>query len=178
MRIDSIILFIFSSEEWVPQPEKTKLRPKTAVPGRAISATSTLLDTPTPEFKKITALDNITLQIKADEESEETSSTSTLVVFKKTSVDSENESVLYKCYESLKKLEYFWDTYNKVEIDYVEIRNEKKILEKENKQLRGMIRAVLETVALAESVPPSKTSTRLPSRSRSAYSVPPRRIIF
>lgn len=74
-------------------------------------------------------------------------------------------------------LEKFWFNYNKVEIDYLEIGEEKRSLQRENKELRGMIRAVLEAAALSKSIPSSKVSTRLPSR-RSAISAPLRRIVL
>lgn len=75
-------------------------------------------------------------------------------------------------------MENFWFVFNKAEIDYMEIKEEKRILERENKQLRGTIRAVLEAAALSQTVPNSRASTRLPSRRRAAHSAPLRRVVF
>ncbi|CAG9767378.1 unnamed protein product [Ceutorhynchus assimilis] len=85
---------------------------------------------------------------------------------------------LNSCYENLEKLENFWMIYNKCEIDVMELKQEKATLEKENKQLRGLIRAVLEAAVLAKSAPDSKVSTRVQSKRRSAYSAPLHRITF
>ncbi|KAH1026228.1 hypothetical protein HUJ05_010776 [Dendroctonus ponderosae] len=85
---------------------------------------------------------------------------------------------LDKCYESLEKMENFWTVHNKVEVDVRELVQEKIVLEKENKQLRGFIRAVLEAAALAKALPDSRASTRVPSKRRSAYSAPLQRITF
>lgn len=75
-------------------------------------------------------------------------------------------------------MESFWTVYNKVEVDVRELVQEKVVLEKENKQLRGFIRAVLEAAALAKVLPDSRASTRVPSKRRSAYSAPLQRITF
>ncbi|XP_057665784.1 dynein regulatory complex subunit 2 [Diorhabda carinulata] len=82
------------------------------------------------------------------------------------------------CLKDLERFENFWMKYNKVEVDYLDILGEKKHLQEENKQLRGMIRAVLEATALSHSIPNSKVSTRIPSRRISARSAPLRRMVF
>ncbi|XP_050295704.1 dynein regulatory complex subunit 2 [Anthonomus grandis grandis] len=83
-----------------------------------------------------------------------------------------------ECCRSLEKLENFWVMYNKTYIDTKELAEEKDFLEKENKQLRGLIRAVLESAALDKVSPESKVSTRAQSKITGARSAPLRRIIF
>lgn len=77
------------------------------------------------------------------------------------------------CYSGLEKLEHFWTAYNKTEVDIMELEQEKTKLEKDNKQLKGLIRAVLEAVALSKSAPNSRGSrSRCQSRGRDSYSAP------
>lgn len=83
-----------------------------------------------------------------------------------------------RCYNSLKDLENFWDVYNRVKVDFIEIKAEKKLLEQSNKQLRGTIRGILEALVLSRSQPNSNVPSRIPSRSRSSYSAPLRRIVL
>lgn len=84
-----------------------------------------------------------------------------------------------ECFESLEKLEGFWTICNKAQIDVMELKREKIYLEKENKQLAGMIKAVLEAAALSQSIPSSTTvPTRTPSRKRGSLSAPLHRIML
>ncbi|KAJ8929838.1 hypothetical protein NQ314_017441 [Rhamnusium bicolor] len=155
---------------------KSKIRPRTAVSGRIIKSAQTVIDTPTPESRKITTVKNVVLQAKNSQEKRSSSispPTSSSSEASTSSVD-----IIERCFESLKDMENFWVMFNKVEVDFMEVREEKKMLEKENKQLRGMIRAVLESAALSQSIPNSKVSTRIPSKRRSAYSAPIRRVLF
>ncbi|XP_023021023.2 dynein regulatory complex subunit 2 [Leptinotarsa decemlineata] len=154
-------------------PSEDRQRPKTSIAERILSPQKTIPNTPTPEPNNVTTIQNIVLQAKPHSKSSSPSSSDSSV-----SLEDKSKSILERCFESLKDLEGFWISYNKVEVDFLEIKDEKKLLEKENKQLRGMIRAVLEAAALSKSFPNSKVSTRLPSRRRSIYSAPLRRIIF
>lgn len=83
-----------------------------------------------------------------------------------------------ECFESLEKLEGFWTICNKAQIDVMELKREKTYLEKENKQLAAMIKAVLEAAALSQSIPSSTVSTRAPSRKRGTLSAPLHRIML
>ncbi|CAH0563327.1 unnamed protein product [Brassicogethes aeneus] len=93
-------------------------------------------------------------------------------------VEKLDENNLKSCFDNLQSLENFWQTYNKVNIDFLESKQESKMLQNENKELRGMIRAILETALLNNSIPNTRASTRAPSRMRSAFSAPQRRILF
>lgn len=133
------------------------------------------METPTPECEKMIAIENIILQEKTIKPSSPILSTvkssPTELYFK------HPVNILERCFNTLKCLDNFWITYNKVKVDYMEIKIEKQLLEKNNKQLRGMVRGVLEAIVLSKSQPTSNVSTRMPSRSRSGYSVPLKRII-
>ncbi|XP_050506978.1 girdin isoform X1 [Diabrotica virgifera virgifera] len=83
-----------------------------------------------------------------------------------------------QCLKQLEPMENFWSGYNRAEVDCAEIMQEKKQLELENKQIRGMIRAILEAQVLSTSIPNSKVPTRFPSRRISVSSAPLRRLIF
>ncbi|CAH1116925.1 unnamed protein product [Phaedon cochleariae] len=153
---------------------KSKERPKTTIP-KSISSPSIPLETPTPELQKITTIQNITLQTRTFDDSSSSSSSATT---EQIDYDEEKpKSLLDRCFVSLQGLEGFWFTCNKVQVDYLEVQEEKRVLAKENKQLRGTIRAVLEAAAMSNSIPNSRVSTRLPSR-RSAYSAPFRRMVL
>ncbi|VEN63557.1 unnamed protein product [Callosobruchus maculatus] len=144
------------------QLAKIKPRPKTAI------SVSTL-DTPTPEMKDVTTVDQVTLQMKNLEVSLPSTSSSS------SHEPKQQPSIVDKCLESLKSLEHFWEEYSKVEVDVMEIKEEKKLLLKENKQLKEMLKAILEATAVVNTIPNNKTSTRLP---RIAYSAPIRSTVF
>ncbi|XP_060522522.1 dynein regulatory complex subunit 2-like [Cylas formicarius] len=147
---------------------KIKGRPQTAIPSRFLGESSKIDSSgvPTPETVSIAPIEEVTLLQK----SIDVQATSDCPV--------QRDTFLGKCYESLRRVENFWKMYNKVEIDIMEIKEERKVLTKENKQLRGVIRAVLEAAALKKSNPESRASARVISKSRSAYSAPCRRIVF
>ncbi|XP_019869399.2 dynein regulatory complex subunit 2 [Aethina tumida] len=152
----------------------SKSRPKTAFTKTPISRTSAKsLDSAeyvtTPESKRLSAIKSIKLALKQYKSED--------VVIEEPK-KTELEENLQKCFQSLEKLENFWLMYNKVNVDYMEMKEEKKLLLKENKHLRGMMRAILEAAVLNNSIPNTRASTRAPSQLRSAYSAPLRRIIF
>lgn len=152
----------------------SKSRPKTAFTKTPISRTSAKsLDSAeyvtTPESKRLSAIKSIKLALKQYKSED--------VVIEEPK-KTELEENLQKCFQSLEKLENFWFMYNKVNVDYMEMKEEKKLLLKENKHLRGMMRAILEAAVLNNSIPNTRASTRAPSQLRSAYSAPLRRIIF
>ncbi|CAG9857179.1 unnamed protein product [Phyllotreta striolata] len=85
-------------------------------------------------------------------------------------------SFLDDCARSLEPMERFWSSCSRAEADCVELKEEKRALEAENKQLRDMMGAVLEAAALARStIPNSRVSTRVPSRKISACSATAKR---
>lgn len=132
-------------------------------------------ETPTPENDNLVAIEHI---IFHEKKLEETSSTFSSLPVTPSSCLQRSTGILERCYNSLKNMENFWEIFNKVKIDIMEIRVEKKILEQNNKQMRGMIRGILEALVLAQSQPNSNISSRIPSRSRSNYSAPLRRIVL
>nr|CAH7722927.1 unnamed protein product [Callosobruchus chinensis] len=144
------------------QSIKSKPRPKTAI------SVSTL-DTPTPEIKDVTTVDQVTLQMRSLEVSLPSTSSSA------SHEPKQRPSIVDKCLESLKSLEHFWEEHSKVEVDVMEIREEKRLLLRENKQLKEMLKAILEATAVVNTIPNHKTSTRLP---RIAYSAPIRSTVF
>ncbi|KAJ8980972.1 hypothetical protein NQ317_013426 [Molorchus minor] len=145
---------------------KGRTRPKTSVPGRPSKPGKTVSQTSTPDSKKITKLRKVHLEEKDSSEKAPLSSVSTLST-------TASPDILDRCLESLRGMENFWFTFNKVEVDYMEIKEEKKLLENENKQLKGLARAVLESASLAESIPNRSVS----SKSRMAKSAPIRRVV-
>ncbi|RZB39597.1 hypothetical protein BDFB_001232 [Asbolus verrucosus] len=80
-------------------------------------------------------------------------------------------------FASLMNLEKFWMVYSKVDLEFREMKEEKKLLTEQNKHFRGMIRAVLEAAALDQTCPNSKVSTRVASK-RGPRSAPLRRILI
>ncbi|KAG5900183.1 hypothetical protein JTB14_035328 [Gonioctena quinquepunctata] len=122
------MVFRFSKIQECPRirSPKPKSRPKTSIPVRVLSPQSTVLDTPTPEFKTITTIQNIVLQAKNTMENSTSSSTSPSFSSHSTSSAKQTTDILERYAESLKSLEGFWFTYNKVEVDYMEIKEEKK----------------------------------------------------
>nr|CAI5821632.1 unnamed protein product [Callosobruchus analis] len=144
------------------QLSKNKPRPKTAI---SVSP----LDTPTPEIKDVTTVDQVTFQKKNLEVSlPSTSATSS-------DGPKQQPNIVDKCLESLETLEHFWEEYSKVEVDVMEIKVEKKQLLNENKQLKEMLKAILEATAVVNTIPNHKNSARLP---RIAYSAPIRSTVF
>lgn len=155
-----------------PEEIRQKPRAKTSLPSRFPKSVITSIDTdllPTPE-SKFTPIEQVKFAAKKTEEEECSTSSHPSADIKKNFLD--------ECYESLEKMENFWVAYNKTEIDVMELKTEKSTLEKENKQLRGLIRAVLESAALTKNIPESRVATRAPSKRRSAYSAPLHRIAF
>lgn len=148
----------------------------TLVFGKSISAPTIVYDTPTPEYDNIVAIENITLQEKNLDESSPPSSS--ILISPIASTHKPPTGLVEICVNSLQQMENFWIVYNKAKVDYMEIKVEKRLLEKNNKQLRGMIRGILESLVLSQSQPSSNVSTRIPSRSRSSYSAPLRRIVL
>ncbi|XP_072384937.1 dynein regulatory complex subunit 2 isoform X1 [Diabrotica undecimpunctata] len=119
----------------------------------------------------ITTLQHITVQDKPNE----------LDIYPQTSppeAEPSSSGFIDQCLKQLEPMENFWTGYNRAEVDCAEIMQEKKQLELENKQMRGMIRAILEAQALSTSIPNSKVPTRFPSRRISVSSAPLRRLIF
>lgn len=155
----------------VPKDEASLTRPsrlKTAL------SSKTVQQTPTPEPTDVPTVENVTLHAKNVQHTLPESSSGDS---SESSGTLAPDGIVQRCIDSMASLEKFWFNYNKVEIDYLEIGEEKRSLQRENKELRGMIRAVLEAAALSKSIPSSKVSTRLPSR-RSAISAPLRRIVL
>ncbi|KAJ8923075.1 hypothetical protein NQ315_001627 [Exocentrus adspersus] len=151
--------------------KKSSGRPKTA----ASDTVSKSAVTSTSDSKRITTVKEVKIQFKASSrDAESSSSTYSTPRSRETST----KNIFERCFDSLQNLENFWLTFNQVEIDYMEIKEEKSVLEEENKKLRGMIRAVLEAAALSQPESNSRVSTRLPSKRRSAYSAPLRRVLF
>ncbi|CAH1964772.1 unnamed protein product [Acanthoscelides obtectus] len=144
------------------QPSISRPRPKTAI---SIST----LETPTPELKDVTTVDQVTLQVKNLAVSLSSTSSSSSFAPK------QQPTIVDKCVETLSHLERFWEKYSKVEVDVMEIKEEKKQLLKENKQLKEMLRAVLEATAVVNTIPNNKPATKLP---RIAYSAPMRSAVF
>lgn len=138
-----------------------------------------MLETPTPEFDKITAIEQITLHEKQLEELQSSSSFVQIspIDINLTSDFQSPTDLIMKCYSSLQKMESFWIIYNKVKVNFMEIKAEKSLLEKSNRQLRGMVRGILEALALSKSQPNSSVSTRISSRALSKFSAPSHRII-
>ncbi|XP_030755341.1 dynein regulatory complex subunit 2 [Sitophilus oryzae] len=157
--------------------EKIRTRPMTSITYGVLTSQTTEADIDSEvESKKIAPIEDIKFEAKKlcggseDPELEgQTSSGASSV--------SHQRDILDECIEDLEKMESFWNLYNKVEIDVMELKEERSVLQKENKQLRGFIRAVLEAAALAKTIPDSKVSTRVPSQ-RAAYSAPLRRILL
>ncbi|GJQ86375.1 putative regulation of cilium movement [Trypoxylus dichotomus] len=81
-------------------------------------------------------------------------------------VDAENgedppkTGVIEENLEPLMKLEGMWILYNKVKLDYVELREEKAYLMEENQILKGAIKSLLEEAVL-KTKPPPKTPVRI-----------------
>lgn len=141
-----------------------------------LSVQSMAFETPTPEYDNINAIENITLQEKKLEKTSPASSS--IQISPVASLLKQPTGIIERCYYSLVSLDNFWKVYNKVKVDYMEIKAEKSLLERNNKQLRGMIRGILEALVLSKSQPNSSVPTRIPSRSRSTYSAPLRRIVL
>lgn len=155
--------------------KKSPGRPKTAV-SDSFPKSAHSMATTTPESKRITSVKAVTIQDRTSQKKEPSSSSSSQ---SETAISEKpSNNILERCYESLKNMENFWFVFNKVEINYMEVKEEKRVLEAENKQLRGMLRAVLEAAALSQTIPNSRASTRLASRRRSTHSAPLRRLVF
>jgi hypothetical protein len=90
---------------------------------------------------------------------------------------SKEEDIVDAEFGLLMDMERFWLVYNKVDLELKELKQEKRLLEGQNKDFRGTIRAVLEAAALDRSTPNSKVPTRAPSK-RGAQSAPLRRILI
>ncbi|EFA09003.2 Coiled-coil domain-containing protein 65-like Protein [Tribolium castaneum] len=88
----------------------------------------------------------------------------------------EPEDIVGKEFALLDCMEMFWVAYNRVDLEHREMKEERRVLQGQNKHIRGMIRAVLEAVALDQS-PASKVPTRAVSKTRGAKSAPLRRIL-
>lgn len=87
------------------------------------------------------------------------------------------EDLIDKEFALMECLEKFWEIFNRVDLDFRGMKQEKKVLLEQNKHIRGMIRAVLEAVALNQTTPASKVPTRAVSKSRGTKSAPLRRIL-
>ncbi|XP_018568844.1 coiled-coil domain-containing protein 65 [Anoplophora glabripennis] len=154
--------------------KKSSGRPKTAISDPFLRSAHTI-SSATPDSRRVTTANAVTIHTKGSREFPSSSSSQS-----EPSAASEESTkdILERCFESLKGMENFWFVFNKAEMDRLEIKEEKRILERENKELRGAIRAVLEAAALSQSIPNSRASTRLPSRRRAANSAPLRRVVF
>lgn len=131
----------------------------------------------TPESRRITTIKDVTIQTKISQGKQPLfSSSSPNETLANNEASSKN--ILERCFDSLKNMDNFWFGFNIVEIDYMEIKEEKRVLEEENKQLRDMLRAVMEAAALSQTIPNSRASTRLPSKRRNSHSAPLRRAVF
>lgn len=133
-------------------------------------------NTPTPDLHRTVAIEDIIIQEKQLKELSQPSSS--IQIESITSPLRHPTDILERCLNSLKPMENFWKVYNKVKVDHMEIRVEKKLLEKNNKQLKGMLRGILEALVLSKSQPNSNVPSRIPSRSRSSYSAPLKRIVI
>ena len=92
---------------------------------------------------------------------------------------SKEGDIVLREFALLECMERFWVIYSKVDVEYMEMRQEKRMLLGQNKHFRGMIRAVLEAAALDQTNPTSKVSTRVASKkSREPQSAPLRRILI
>ncbi|KAF5293690.1 hypothetical protein FQA39_LY03175 [Lamprigera yunnana] len=75
-------------------------------------------------------------------------------------------------FDNLSKLEGLWLAYNKVELDCIAMKREKRHLLEENEALKQGIRSVLEASALGQSIPNTKCASAATTRRRFAFSAP------
>lgn len=165
--------FLESLEEDIETEESKSLGSKSDQLSE-LSPRSIVPEIASPEITNITSVQNVTLYDKVLEEASPILSPMTSEESQKS--EKKSSDFVDSCLKSLEPIENFWTTYNKVKIDCLELKEEKRVLEHENKQLRGMIRAILEAAALSNSIPNSKVSTRVPSRKISACSATIRRL--
>ncbi|KAF7276498.1 hypothetical protein GWI33_010224, partial [Rhynchophorus ferrugineus] len=162
--------------------EKSLTRPTTSSTSKLIKFSSMETDFVIDELEtktNIAAIEEVKFETKKSYPS-----TSEMEVSEKPKTSDDEESKVYRerdilerCCKNLEKMEKFWVRYNKVEVDIMELKEERSLLETENKRLRGFLRGVLEAAALSKSIPESRVSTAVRSR-RTAYSAPMGRISF
>lgn len=176
-----------SEKQLITLPSLTKIRPKTSVPKppfikhmrqlRSEEIFQPHIET-TETFAIKTRLvrnvpikeDSITIEKKVLSRKLTKSDITSQSKSSSLSTSSNNISKAGWCH--LNKLEGLWLTYNKVELDCIGMRKEKKIILQENEKLKEAIRNVLEASALGQSTLNVKHGSGSSSKRRFAFSAP------
>ncbi|KAK4873841.1 hypothetical protein RN001_013201 [Aquatica leii] len=176
-----------SEKQLITLPSLTKIRPKTSVPKppfikhtrqlRSEEVFQPHIET-TETFAIKTRLvrnvpikeDSITIEKKVL--SRKLTKSDITSQSKSSSLSTSSNNISKAGWSHLSKLEGLWLTYNKVELDCIGMRKEKKIILQENEKLKEAIRNVLEASALGQSTLNVKHGSGSSSKRRFAFSAP------